>query len=132
MKKKKQNSFKNPLVTGFSTASIKQTLKAFFYSLAGLKVLLRQRAFIQELVLFIVCIPLAVYLAQSSIELILLIASVVLILIIEAINTAIELTIDRVGTEKNDLSKKAKDVASFSVFLTFILAVFVWIFVILK
>ncbi len=85
-----------------------------------------EAAFRQELFFFIIGIPLAVWLGQTDIEIILMIGSLVLVLIVELINTAIEAAIDRIGLEKHALSKKAKDSGSTAVMLSIFNVFFIW------
>jgi diacylglycerol kinase (ATP) len=85
-----------------------------------------EAAFRQELVLFMILTPLAIWIAENPIEVILLIGSLFLILIVELLNTAMEETVNRIGSEWHALSKKAKDVGSAAVMLTIIHALFVW------
>ncbi|RAU18559.1 diacylglycerol kinase [Nitrincola tibetensis] len=97
------------------------------YSLKGLVGAYRSEpAFRYET--WIVCglTPFAFLLAQSTVELILLIASLLLILIFELINTAIEAVVDRAGKEHHELAGLAKDTGSAAVFLCLLLATFVW------
>ena len=82
--------------------------RAFFHSLDGLKSAWRdEAAFREEVILSIILIPSAIYLAPNDISLILMIGSVLLVLIVELVNTAVEAAIDRIGLEIHPLSKKA-------------------------
>ncbi|KEY60024.1 diacylglycerol kinase [Serratia sp. DD3] len=103
-------------------------IKAVGYSYKGLIAAWRnEAAFRQELVVAVVAIVLAIWLDVGAIARILLIGSLVLVVIIEIINSAIEAIVDRVGTEYHELSGRSKDMASAAVFLTILLALFVWI-----
>lgn len=103
-------------------------IKAVGYSYKGLIAAWRnEAAFRQELVVGTVAIILAVWLDVGTIARILLIGSLVLVVIIEIINSAIEAVVDRVGTEYHELSGRAKDMASAAVFLAVMLALFVWV-----
>lgn len=104
---------------------------AFFYSLDGFKAAYRHEdAFRQEVLLAAVLIPLAFFVGDGGIERALLIASVLLLLIVELINSAIEATVDRISLENHSLAKRAKDIGSASVLLAIILMVAVWALVI--
>ena len=103
-------------------------LKAFFYSLAGLRAAWKdETAFRQEVLLALLLIPAAFFLAPDKISLVLMVASVLLVLLVELLNTAIEAAIDRLGTEIHPLAKKAKDTASAAVLIALLLVAFVWI-----
>lgn len=91
--------------------------KAFLYSIFGLKYLLTERAFKQELIISAFVIPAIFILDITAIMRLYVISSLFLVLILEAVNTAIEAAINRVGLEYHELSKKAKDVGSAVVFL---------------
>lgn len=102
-------------------------IHAWGYSWRGLQAAWKnEAAFRQEVVLALIFIPAAFLLANSPIELILLICSVVWILIAELINSAIEAVVDRVGIETHELSGRAKDIGSAVVMVSLWLFVFVW------
>jgi diacylglycerol kinase (ATP) len=85
--------------------------------------------FRQELALSLILIPLAIYLPVTPIEKILLIASVILVLIIELLNSSVEAAIDRISFEVHDLSKRAKDFGSAAVMLALLLCAFTWVII---
>ena len=85
-----------------------------------------ESAFRQELALSLFLIPLAIYLPVTPIEKILLIASVILVLIIELLNSSVEAAIDRISFEVHDLSKRAKDFGSAAVMLALLLCALTW------
>jgi diacylglycerol kinase (ATP) len=85
-----------------------------------------ESAFRQELALSLILIPLAIYLPVTPIEKILLIASVILVLIIELLNSSVEAAIDRISFEVHDLSKRAKDFGSAAVMLALLLCALTW------
>ena len=94
----------------------------------GLKFLLRQEeAFQLELALSVVLIPAALFLGPSQLESSLMIAVTLLVLIVETLNTAVEATIDRIGSEYHELSGLAKDLGSLAVILSLILWLVIWI-----
>ena len=78
-----------------------------------------------------VLLPLGVWLGKSGVEKALLLSSVVLVLIVELLNTGIETVVDRIGLERHELSGLAKDVGSTAVLLSFALLGIVWGFVLL-
>lgn len=100
---------------------------ATLYSLNGLKAGWGEPAFRMEACLAIVLLPLAFSVGQSWIETALLVAGVLLVMIVELLNTAVEAAIDRIGPEWHDLSKRAKDMGSAAVFLTSLLAGGIWL-----
>ena len=99
---------------------------AFGYSLEGLKAGWQETAFRQEAIASIVMIPAAFWLGRSWVETVLLASSVVLVMIVELLNTGIETAIDRIGPEWHDLSKRAKDMGSAAVLLSLIICVLTW------
>lgn len=101
--------------------------KATHYSLKGLKAVWQQEtAFRQECVLLLIAISIALALDISRTQQLLLIAPVALVLIIEIINSAIETIINRISQTPHPLSGQAKDMGSAAVFLTLLLAIFIW------
>ncbi len=97
------------------------------WSLAGFRAAFRdETAFRQEVYLSIVLVPLAFWLGKNAIEWVFLVGSLVLVLITELLNTAVEAAVDRIGEEAHALSKKAKDVGSAAVMLSILNAVLVW------
>jgi len=108
----------------------RRLLGAIRNSFAGLSAAIRhERAFQQELVLAVVCVPLAVWIGNTAVERILLIGSVLLVLIVELVNSAIEATVDRISLENHHLAKRAKDVGSAAVMLALVNAAVVWILI---
>ena len=85
-----------------------------------------ESAFRQELALSLILIPLAIYLPVTPVEKILLIASVILVLITELLNSSVEAAIDRISFEGHDLSKRAKDFGSAAVMLALLLCALTW------
>lgn len=106
---------------------ITRIIKAFGYSLAGLRACFAsEAAFRQELALCAIMLPVALWVEVSRAERALLVASLLLVLIVELLNSAIETLVDRVGPEHHDLSGKAKDIGSAAVLVALVLAVTVW------
>lgn len=115
-----------------SKSGLKRILSAFFYSLDGLKAAWRhEHAFRQELALFAVGTVIALLLRISAFEKLLLIGVLVLILIVELLNSALEAVVDRVSLERHPLSKNAKDFGSAAVLLACLLAAAAWAVVLL-
>jgi len=96
------------------------------YSLAGLRAGWSEAAFRLEASLAIVMLPLAFWVGRDWVEVALLAGSVLLVLIVELLNTGIEAAIDRIGPERHALSKRAKDMGSAAVFLSLLLAGGIW------
>ena len=99
---------------------------AFRYSLDGLRAGWGETAFRQEAILSVVLVPLAFWLGQNWTETALLAGSVLLVMIVELLNTSVESAIDRIGPEWHDLSKRAKDMGSAAVLLSLLLCVGIW------
>ncbi|CAN5262634.1 diacylglycerol kinase [soil metagenome] len=101
--------------------------RALGYSLAGLRMAYTgESAFRQEVWLFAVATPLAFWLGQGWVQIALLLGSLMLVLIVELLNSGIEAAIDRVSFELHDLSKRAKDLASAAVLLSLLLCAGIW------
>jgi len=100
---------------------------AFGYSLAGLRSGWGETAFRQEALAAIVLVPAAFWLGQTWVETALLAGSVMLVMMVELLNTGIETAIDRIGPEWHDLSKRAKDMGSAAVLLSLVLCAGVWL-----
>ncbi len=105
-----------------------RVIRATGYSMAGLTAAYRgESAFRQEFWLAALMFPLAFWLGRSWIEVALLAGSLMLVLIVELLNSGIEAAIDRVSYELHDLSKRAKDLASAAVFLSLLLCAGIWL-----
>jgi diacylglycerol kinase (ATP) len=100
---------------------------AFGYSLAGLRAGWGETAFRQEALAAVVLIPAAFWLGRTWVETALLAASVVLVMVVELLNTGIETAIDRIGPEWHDLSKRAKDMGSAAVLLSLLVWAGIWL-----
>lgn len=109
---------------------IKRIIRAFGYSIEGLKAALGESAFRTEIIISAIALPCAFIITENTAERALLIGSLFLVLIIELLNTAIEIAINRISLEIHPLSKKAKDVASAAVLLSLINAATIWLVVI--
>ncbi len=121
-----------PLISEFKSKSgLKRIFSAFFYSIAGFKAAWKnEHAFRQELILVIPGVICALLLPVSALEKLLLIGVLILILIVELINSSIEAIVDRISLERHPLSKDAKDLGSAAVFLAVSLAAATWAVVI--
>ncbi|HXY75861.1 MAG TPA: diacylglycerol kinase [Steroidobacteraceae bacterium] len=107
-------------------------LRALGASVRGLVGAFREEAaFRQELGFAMLVIPLGLWLGRSGVERALLIAPMLLILIVELVNSAIEATVDRIGFERHALAGLAKDIGSAAVFMSFVLLTAVWLLVLL-
>jgi diacylglycerol kinase (ATP) len=107
---------------------IDRVVRATGYSMTGLQLAYRgESAFRQEFWAAVVLVPLAFWVGRTWIETSLLIGSVMMMLIVELLNSAVEAAIDRVSFELHDLSKRAKDMASAAVMLSVMLCGGVWI-----
>ncbi|MCW5654720.1 diacylglycerol kinase [Hydrogenophaga sp.] len=100
---------------------------AFGYSLAGLRAGWGETAFRQEAIAALLLLPAAFWLGQNWLETALLASVVVLVMVVELLNTGIETAIDRIGPEWHDLSKRAKDMGSAAVLLSLLLCAGVWL-----
>ena len=105
---------------------LSRVLHAGGYSIQGLIAGWQETAFRQEAIAAMVLLPLAFWLGQSWVETALLAGSVLLVMIVELLNTGIESAIDRIGPEWHDLSKRAKDMGSAAVLLSLLLCLGVW------
>jgi len=109
---------------------LRRIWNALFYSFEGLKAAYRHEdAFRQEVWLALVLIPLALFLPASGTGRALMIASVLVVLIVELLNSAVEATVDRVSLENHRLAKRAKDIGSAAVLFSLINVAVVWLFV---
>ncbi len=115
MAKNTSNLFKRRIVNtlGFSIQGLRATWK-------------EEEAFRVELVLAIFLVPLGLFLGESGVERVLLAGIVILVLIVEILNSAIETVVDRFGGEQHELSGRAKDQGSAAVLLSLLLVLLVW------
>lgn len=100
---------------------------AFGYSLAGLRAGWHETAFRQEAMAALVMLPAAFWLGQSWVETVLLAGTVLLVMVVELLNTGIEAAIDRIGPQWHELSKRAKDMGSAAVLLSLMLCAGTWL-----
>lgn len=118
-----ENSLVNPQK---NRTGLSRILHAGGYSIAGLKAGWGETAFRQEAILAIFMLPIAFWLGRNWIEIALLAGTVLLVMIVELLNTGIETAIDRIGPEWHELSKRAKDMGSAAVLLSLLLCAGVW------
>jgi len=105
---------------------------AFFYSMDGLTAAFKHEdAFRQEVFLALLLIPLALVLGETGIERVLMIGAVLLVLIVELLNSAVEAAVDRISLEHHLLIKRAKDMGSAAVMIALINVAVVWVLVLL-
>ena len=120
------------LVERTKPRGITRILRACGASWQGLIGAFREEAaFRQELAFAVLVIPLGLWLGHTGVERALLIAPMLLILIVELLNSAIEATVDRIGLERHVLAGLAKDIGSAAVFMSFVLLAVVWLLVLL-
>jgi diacylglycerol kinase (ATP) len=106
---------------------ITRLMNAFGYSLAGFRAAYKHEdAFRQEVLLSALLIPLALWIPATHIGKALMIGSVLLVIMIELLNSAIEATVDRISLDSHDLAKRAKDIGSAAVLVSLINVVVVW------
>lgn len=101
--------------------------RAFLYSLAGLQAAWKEPAVRLEVWIIVIAVPLAIWLPVDAVDKLLLIGSVIAILVIEIINSAIEAAIDRISYDRHPLSKAAKDLGSAAVFVASVMAAATWL-----
>lgn len=110
---------------------IKRIINAAGYSLKGLIAAFKhEAAFRQELTLVLLLVPAAFWLGETSVERSILIACLILVLIIELLNSAIEAVVDRIGSEHHELSGRAKDIGSAAVLISLINVAVIWTIII--
>ena len=108
---------------------LKRLANATGYSLEGFKAAFRHEdAFRQEVLLTLVLIPLALYLGDDGVERALMVGSVLLVLIVELLNSAVEAAVDRISLDRHHLIKRAKDMGSAAVMIALLNAAATWAF----
>jgi len=111
---------------------LSRILEATRYSWQGLRAAyLHEEAFRQETWLCLLLIPLGLYLGDGGVEKALLVASVLLLPLVEVLNSALEALVDRVGEERHELSGRAKDMGSAAVALAILILAVTWLLVLL-
>jgi diacylglycerol kinase (ATP) len=111
---------------------LQRLINATGYSISGLAAAARHEdAFRQELMLAAVLVPLGLWLGRTGVERALLVGSVLLVLIVELLNSAVEATVDRVSLDDHNLAKRAKDIGSAAVMLSLLNVAAIWLLVLL-
>jgi len=109
---------------------LRRIRNALLYSLAGLGAAFRHEdAFRQEVLLAVILVPTALWLPASGLGKAVMIAAVVLVLIVELLNSALEAAVDRISLENHLLAKRAKDIGSAAVFISLVNVPVVWLLV---
>ncbi len=119
-------------MAGSGNTGITRWVKALGFTWKGLKATYEhEEAFRQETWLLMVAVPLAIWLGDNGIEIGLMIGSVLLLLIVELLNSAIEAVVDRFGGEIHELSGRAKDMGSAAVFVAMVNMAMVWLLILI-
>lgn len=106
---------------------IRRLIRAWGNSVDGLRACFRhEESFRLEVVAVVLLTPVALWLGETAVERILLMGSLFVILVVELLNSAVEAVVDRFGTERHELSGRAKDAAAAAVLLTLLLAALTW------
>lgn len=109
---------------------LQRIINAWGYSMAGFRACFKhEQALRQEVYALILLIPLGLWLGEDGVERALLVASLLLVPLVELLNSAIEAVVDRFGGEQHELSGRAKDIGSAAVFLSIVLAAVVWLLI---
>lgn len=109
---------------------VRRIWNALFYSMAGLKAaFLHEDAFRQEAILAALLVPAALLLPASGVGKAVMIAAVLLVIVVELLNSAVEAAVDRISLEHHRLAKRAKDIGSAAVFVSLVNVPLVWILV---
>jgi diacylglycerol kinase (ATP) len=110
-----------------SRTGLNRMRHALGYSIEGLRAGMHEAAFRQEAIAALLLVPLSFWLGKDWTQTALLAGSVLLVMIVELLNTGIETAIDRIGPEWHDLSKRAKDMGSAAVLLSLLLCGSIWV-----
>ena len=106
---------------------LKRIINAFGYSMKGLRAAFKhESAFRQELALLVILLPLAFMLGRNIVDYSILIGSLLLVLIVELLNSAVETVVDRIGDEHHELAGRAKDMGSAAVFISLLNVAVIW------
>ncbi|RFC33544.1 MAG: diacylglycerol kinase (ATP) [Candidatus Nitrotoga sp. MKT] len=117
-------------VNPHKATGLRRLLNALGYSLSGLRLAWKdEAAFRQEVILAIILVPVAFMMPVGEIQRVFLVGSVMLVLVVEMINSAIEAVVDRVSLDIHPLAKKAKDMGSAAVLLALANAILIWIMI---
>ncbi len=114
-------------MAGQNLKGIARIYAAFFHSMRGYQATwVHEEAFRQEVYLFVIAGPLGLWLGDTTVEKVLLTGSIILVMIVELLNTGIEIVVDRISFERHELSGRAKDVGSAAVLTSLALAGLTW------
>ncbi|RFC38367.1 MAG: diacylglycerol kinase (ATP) [Candidatus Nitrotoga sp. LAW] len=117
-------------VNPHKATGLRRLINALSYSLSGLRLAWKdEAAFRQEVILAIILVPVAFMMPVGEIQRVLLVGSIMLVLVVEMINSAIEAVVDRVSLDIHPLAKKAKDMGSAAVLLALANAILIWIMI---
>jgi diacylglycerol kinase (ATP) len=109
---------------------LRRLVNAFNYSMSGLRLAYRhEEAFRQEILGAVILLPIACLIPVTPVERVLLIGTVLLVLIVELLNSSVEAAVDRAGLDTHHLAKRAKDIGSAAVFLALILLATTWLLI---
>ena len=112
---------------------LRRLINAFGYSITGtLAAFKHEDAFRQEVILTAILTPVAIYYGETAIDQALMIGSLLLIIIIELLNSSIEAAVDRISVKHHKLAKRAKDIGSAAVFFSLINAAVIWFLILVK
>jgi len=112
---------------------LRRLMNAFGYSIAGtLAAFKHEDAFRQEVILTAILTPVAIYYGETATDQALMIGSLLLIIIVELLNSSIEATVDRISVKRHKLAKRAKDIGSAAVFFSLINAAVIWFLLLVK
>lgn len=112
----------------YKTTGLEHLIKSTGYSLQGLKSAVKnETAFRHELLLGVILVPLAFWLGDGKFEIALMIGSYLIVLIAELLNSAVECVVDRIGSERHELSGRAKDQGSAAVFVALVNCGLIWL-----
>ena len=112
---------------------LRRLVNAFGYSIAGTSTAFKHEdAFRQEVILTAILTPVAIYYGETAIDQAFMISSLLLIIIVELLNSSIEATVDRISVKHHKLAKRAKDIGSAAVFFSLINAAVIWFLILLK
>ncbi len=110
-----------------SNTGLRRLVNATFFSLAGLRAAWQhEAAFRQELILVAILLPTSFWLGTNAVERVLLIGSLMIVLIAELLNSALEAVVDRISADHHELSRRAKDMGSAAVFVALVLCGICW------
>ena len=115
-----------------SAGDISRVGRAASYSVAGLRAAIRKEAaFRQEVILFVFFAPLGAWLGHDGVERALLVGSLIIVLMVELLNSSVEAAVDRISKKHHKLSGRAKDMGAAAVYLALLLAILTWALVLL-